>query len=69
MAKSAFLDWQQWDFYTKPEKAVSVRYVWDAQYNGIRFPKKATTVLSIRAPRQPQYWRATYRPLRRHALA
>jgi len=36
-----------------------VRYVWDARYGGIRFPKKETTVLSIRAPRRPQYWRAT----------
>lgn len=59
VAKSAFLDWEHWDFYTRPQKPVSVRYVWDAQYNGIHFPKKATTVLSIRAPRQPQYWRAT----------
>ncbi len=60
VAKTAFLDWQHWDFYTRPQKAVSVRYVWDASYNGIRFPKKATTVLMIRAPsRPPQYWRAT----------
>lgn len=59
VAKSAFLDWQHWDFYTKPDKAVSVRYVWDAQYNGVHFPRKATTLLSIRAPRQPSYWRAT----------
>ena len=25
VAKSAFLDWQHWDFYTRPQKAVSVR--------------------------------------------
>jgi transglutaminase-like putative cysteine protease len=59
VAKSAFLDWQHWDFYTRPQKPVSVRYVWDARYNGVRFPKKQTTVLMIRAPRTPQYWRAT----------
>jgi transglutaminase-like putative cysteine protease len=59
VAKDAFLDWQHWDFYTRPQKPVSVRYVWDAQYDGIRFPKKATTVLTIRGPRDPQYWRAT----------
>jgi len=59
VAKDAFLDWQQWDFYTRPQKPVSVRYVWDARYNGVRFPKKQTTVLLIRAPRTPQYWRAT----------
>ena len=59
VAKNAFLDWQQWDFYSRPEKAVSVKYVWDARYDGVRFPKKVTTVLSIRAPARPQYWRAT----------
>ncbi|HEY8727052.1 MAG TPA: hypothetical protein VIL91_10185, partial [Gaiellaceae bacterium] len=50
VAKSAFLDWQHWDFYTRPQKAVSVRYVWDAHYGGVRFPKTKTTVLTIRAP-------------------
>jgi protein-glutamine gamma-glutamyltransferase len=59
VAKSAFLDWQHWDFYTRPQKAVSVRYVWDAQYDGIHFPKKKTTVLTIHAPHRPFYWRAT----------
>ncbi|MFL5982894.1 MAG: transglutaminaseTgpA domain-containing protein [Gaiellaceae bacterium] len=59
VAKDAFLDWQHWDLYTRPQKPVSVRYIWDAHYDGVRFPKKATTVLSIRAPRDPQYWRAT----------
>jgi transglutaminase-like putative cysteine protease len=59
VAKGAFLDWQHWDFYTRPQKPVSVRYVWDARYNGVSFPKKQTTVLMIRAPRTPQYWRAT----------
>jgi transglutaminase-like putative cysteine protease len=59
VAKSAFLDWQHWDFYTQPQKAVSVSYIWDAHYDGVRFPKKKTTVLTIRAPHTPYYWRAT----------
>jgi transglutaminase-like putative cysteine protease len=59
VAKTEFLDWQHWDFYNRPQKPVSVRYVWDANYDGVRFPKKITTVLSIRAPRTPMYWRAT----------
>jgi hypothetical protein len=59
VAKSAFLDWQHWDFSTHTQKSVSVRYVWDAQYNGISFPKKQTTVLTVRAPHRPFYWRAT----------
>ena len=59
VAKSGFLDWQHWDFYNRPQKPVSVRYVWNANYGGVRFPKKTTTVLTIRAPRSPMYWRAT----------
>ena len=59
VAKSGFLDWQHWDFYNRPQKPVSVRYVWNANYSGVRFPKKTTTVLTIRAPRRPMYWRAT----------
>jgi transglutaminase-like putative cysteine protease len=59
VAKSAFLDWQHWDFYTRPQKAVSVRYVWDSRYDGINFPKKKTIVLTVRAPHRPFYWRAT----------
>ncbi|MBA3733868.1 MAG: DUF3488 domain-containing protein [Actinobacteria bacterium] len=59
VAKSAFLDWQHWDFYTRPQKPVSVKYIWDARYDGVHFPKKKTTVLTIRAPRRPYYWRAT----------
>jgi transglutaminase-like putative cysteine protease len=59
VAKNAFLDWQHWDFYTRPQKPVSVRYVWDAHYGGLHFPKKETTVLTIRAPSRPEYWRAT----------
>ena len=59
VAKSAFLDWQHWDFYTQPQKAVSVSYIWDGRYDGVRFPKKKTTVLTIQAPQTPYYWRAT----------
>lgn len=59
VAKGGFLNWQQWDPYTRPDKPVSVRYVWDADYDGIEFPKRATTVLTIRAPRRVPYWRAT----------
>jgi transglutaminase-like putative cysteine protease len=59
VAKTAFLNWEQWDFYTRPQNPVSVQYVWDANYTGVHFPKKKTTVLTIRAPRKSQYWRAT----------
>jgi transglutaminase-like putative cysteine protease len=59
LAKQEFLHWQSWDFYTRPAKPLDVRYAWDSNYTGLRFPRKATTVLRIRASSTPHYWRAT----------
>ena len=42
-----------------PTKAGERQYIWDARYDGVHFPKKRTTVLTIRAPHRPYYWRAT----------
>ena len=59
VAKGAFLGWQSWDAYDAPDDPVSVAYVWDANYDGIAFPEKKTTVLKVRGPSRPLYWRAT----------
>lgn len=61
VAKGAFLRWQQWDLYDRPDKAVSVSYVWTSNYGGLRFPKKRTVVMRVQVdgPRRPLYWRAT----------
>jgi transglutaminase-like putative cysteine protease len=61
VAKTAFLSWQSWDPYDRPEDPVSVNYVWTANYRGIDFPKKKTTVLRIKAggAKRSLYWRAT----------
>ena len=40
-------------------RPVWVSYVWDANYGGIQFPKKVTTVLRINGPKRGLYWRAT----------
>jgi hypothetical protein len=61
VAKGAFLSWQSWDPYDRPDIPVGVRYVWNSHYLGIHFPKKKTTVFRVRVP-GPQrnlYWRAT----------
>jgi transglutaminase-like putative cysteine protease len=58
VAKGGFLDWEQWEPYTRPQNPVSVSYIWDADYDGITFPKRATTVLTIKAPPRAPYWRA-----------
>ena len=59
VASGQVLHWQKWDFYTKPEKPVGVEYVWNSDYRGLKFPKKITVVLRIKAPDVPMYWRAT----------
>lgn len=59
VAKGGFLDWEQWEPYKREAEPVSVQYVWDSDYDGINFPKRATTVLTVKAPRRSPYWRAT----------
>ncbi|HKD34783.1 MAG TPA: transglutaminaseTgpA domain-containing protein [Gaiellaceae bacterium] len=58
LARHGFVNWQSWDFYTRPAKPVSVSYVWNSDYSGLTFPRKETVVLKIQAPSRPQYWRA-----------
>jgi hypothetical protein len=59
VASGQVLRWQGWDFYTRPPKPVGVEYVWNSDFSGLHFPKKVTTVLRIKAPSRPTYWRAT----------
>ena len=58
VAKSGLVSWQHWDFYSAQQRPVSVAFVWNAQYDGIRFPRKRTTVLEVKAPPRSLYWRA-----------
>jgi len=58
VAKGALVAWQQWDFYNPPVKPVSVAYVWNGDYSGVRFPAKRTMVLQIDAPPRSLFWRA-----------
>jgi protein-glutamine gamma-glutamyltransferase len=59
VAKDGVLDWERWDPTGSAREPVSVSYVWDANYGGIEFPKKPTTVLRISGPERGLYWRAT----------
>jgi transglutaminase-like putative cysteine protease len=59
VAKGAFLSWETWDPYTKPDKPVSVRYVWDTTYLSLNWPKQRTTVFTVEALPVSRYWRAT----------
>jgi transglutaminase-like putative cysteine protease len=58
IAKGAFLSWEKWDPYTKPDVPVSVNYVWDTNYLALNWPKKRTTVFTVQAPSTSRYWRA-----------
>ena len=50
IAKSQFVEWENWDFYNKPGKPVNVEYIWKANYDGIDFPKERTRVFTVQAP-------------------
>lgn len=55
----ASVHWRGWNPFAAGGARVGVRYVWDASYDGISFPRQATVVLRIRAPRRSLYWRAS----------
>jgi hypothetical protein len=61
VAKGNFVQWNDWDFYDRPDDPVDVRYIWDANYEGISFPEKKTEVLRVKVegPKRSLYWRAT----------
>jgi protein-glutamine gamma-glutamyltransferase len=53
------LDWRNWSLFGDSRDRLGVRYIWDAQYGGIQFPVRPTTVLRIQGPRRAHYWRAS----------
>ena len=59
VAKEGVLPWERWDPSSSFGGAISVSYVWDAQYGGIQFSKKERTVMRITGPKRGFYWRAT----------
>ena len=59
LAQRAVLNWEQWDFRGVPAKALGVRFVWDANYDGVSFPQSQTVVLEVKGPERAQYWRVS----------
>lgn len=57
--REPYLDWKSWSLVGSIGERLGVRYVWDGQYDGIRFPSRRTTVLRITADRSARYWRAS----------
>jgi hypothetical protein len=58
-ARESVLEWELWDFRGLPAKALGVRFVWDANYDGISFPRTETVVLEIEGTERAHYWRAS----------
>jgi transglutaminase-like putative cysteine protease len=60
VAREAALDWETWDLGSQlPRRAPSVRFAWDANYEGLEFPPEPTVVLTVEGPDLPRYWRAS----------
>ncbi len=59
IAREAALNWESWDLYGVPARATGVRFVWDSNYEGIRFPPTETVVLTVEGPDSPRYWRTS----------
>jgi transglutaminase-like putative cysteine protease len=59
IAREAALDWNTQDLGSPVARAVGVRFVWDANYDGIAFPSRETVVLEVTGPSEPRYWRTS----------
>jgi transglutaminase-like putative cysteine protease len=59
LGADAALDWETWDIRDPAERATSVRFVWESNYDGVRFPATRTVVFTVDGPSQPVYWRAS----------
>ncbi len=59
IAREAALNWQTWDFEADSAEATGVRFAWDSNYDGIRFPPTRTVVLTVDGPEQARYWRTS----------
>ena len=59
VAREAALNWESWDFQKVSARATGVRFAWDSNYDGIRFPPTKTVVLTVDGPEQARYWRTS----------
>jgi transglutaminase-like putative cysteine protease len=58
-ARHGLVHWQTWNLaHVQTGGQVGVRFVWDAQYDGLRWPKQPTVVLQVQSQHEPTYLRA-----------
>ncbi|MDQ3671052.1 MAG: DUF3488 and transglutaminase-like domain-containing protein [Actinomycetota bacterium] len=59
VARDAALNWESWHLDKVSADATGVRFAWDSNYDGIRFPPKKTVVLTVQGPEEARYWRTS----------
>ena len=59
LGADAALEWESWDLRDASKRPSSVRFVWEANYDGIQFPAQKTVVFTVDGPERPTYWRAS----------
>jgi transglutaminase-like putative cysteine protease len=59
LARDPALDWETWDLRGEPDEITSVRFIWESNYGGVRFPARRTVVFKVDGPTRPMYWRAS----------
>ena len=60
LARDAAVDWETWDIRgPKASQTPNVRFIWDANYDGIQFPPVKTEVLRVEGVERPNYWRVS----------
>jgi len=58
-ARHGLVHWQSWNLAHVATGPTDVGFVWDAQYGGLRWSGRPTTVLQVQSARPPAYLRAT----------
>ena len=58
-ARHGLVHWQSWNLAHVAAGPTDVGFVWNAQYGGLKFSGRPTTVLRVQSGRPPTYLRAT----------
>ena len=58
-ARHGLVHWQTWNLAHVASGPTDVGFVWNAQYGGLRFSGRPTTVLHVQSAQAPTYLRAT----------
>jgi hypothetical protein len=57
-ARHGLVHWQSWNLAHVATGPVGVSFVWNAQYNGLKWPAHPTVVLQVQSKQPPTYLRA-----------